>query len=44
MGAAIAAYNALGANGQESLDQALKDIYNYYKGIYDEITSSVDNG
>ena len=44
MGAAIAAYNALGANGQESLDQALKDIYNYYKGIYDEITSSSDNG
>lgn len=45
MGAAIAAYNALGADGQNNLDQALKDIYNFYKGIYDEIKSSEsDNG
>ena len=44
MGAAISAYTALGADGQNNLDQALKDMYNYYKGIYDEITSSSDNG
>ena len=40
MGAAISAYNALGTEGQNNLNQALKDMYNHYKEIYDEIKSS----
>lgn len=38
--AAISAYNALGTEGQNSLDQALKDMYDFYTNLRTEILNS----